>query len=70
MLAPRNVEAYYDLGFLYLSKKPSDTARAKAAWSKVIEIAPKSAVAKTIATHLKGLDGSSQTTAPTTTTDK
>ena len=65
---PRNVEAYYDLGFLYLSKKPSDTARAKAAWSKVIEIAPKSAVAKTIATHLKGLDGSSATAAPTTTT--
>jgi len=68
VLAPRNVEAYYDLGFLYLSKKPSDTARAKAAWSKVIEIAPKSAVAKTIATHLKGLDGSSATAAPTTTT--
>jgi cytochrome c-type biogenesis protein CcmH/NrfG len=69
VLAPRNVEAYYDLGFLYLSKKPSDTARAKAAWSKVIEIAPKSAVAKTIATHLKGLDGSATTT-PTTTTGK
>jgi len=68
VLAPRNVEAYYDLGFLYLSKQPSDTARARAAWSKVIEIAPKSAVAKTIATHLKGLDGSAKTAAPTTAT--
>lgn len=65
-LDPRNVEAYYDLGFLYLSEKPSDTARARAAWSKVVEIAPNSAVAKTVATHLKGLDASSA--APTTTT--
>ena len=71
VLAPRNVEAYYDLGFLYLSKKPSDTARARAAWSKVIEIAPKSAVAKTIATHMKGLDGSAAAaTSPTTTKGK
>ena len=65
---PRNVEAYYDLGFLYLSKKPSDTAAARAAWSKVVEIAPNSAVAKTIATHMKGLDGSAAAATPTTTT--
>jgi len=68
VLAPRNVEAYYDLGFLYLSKKPSDTAAARAAWSKVVEIAPNSAVAKTIATHMKGLDGSAAAATPTTTT--
>ena len=71
VLAPRNVEAYYDLGFLYLSKKPSDTAAARAAWSKVVEIAPNSAVAKTIATHMKGLDGSAAAaTSPTTTKGK
>ncbi len=68
VLDPKNVEAYYDLGFLYLSKTPSDTARAKASWSKVIEIAPKSEVAKTIATHLDGLDGKATTTTPSTAT--
>ncbi len=62
-LDPKNVEAYYDLGFLYLSTQPPDKARAKAAWRKVVEIAPTSAVAKTVATHLKGLD-----TPPATTT--
>lgn len=67
-LDPKNVEAYYDLGFLYLSKKPSDSARARAAWSKVVEIAPNSAVAKTVATHLEGLDAASTKTTPTTTT--
>ena len=55
-LDPKNVEAYYDLGFLYLSKRPVDTARAKAAWAKVIALAPKSDVAKTVAAHLKTLD--------------
>ena len=57
-LDAENVEAYYDLGFLYLSKKPADTARAKAAWAKVVAIAPKSEVAKTVAAHLKTLGGS------------
>lgn len=57
-LDPENVEAYYDLGFLYLSRKPPDTARAKAAWDKVIAIAPDSDVAKTVATHLQTLGGS------------
>jgi cytochrome c-type biogenesis protein CcmH/NrfG len=55
-IEPKNVEAFYDLGFLYLSKNPPDMARAKQMWRKVIEIAPDSAVAKTVATHLKGLE--------------
>lgn len=55
---PKNVEAYYDLGFLYLSKKPPDKVSARAAWKKVVELKPKSDVAKTVADHLKGLDAS------------
>jgi Flp pilus assembly protein TadD len=69
-LDPKNVEAYYDLGFLYLSKKPADNAKAKAAWAKVVAIAPNSEVAKTIATHLKTLDGSSTSATSGTTTEK
>lgn len=52
---PRNVEAYYDLGFLYLSEEPPEMTQAKQMWRKVVEIAPDSDVAKTVATHLKGL---------------
>ena len=39
-LDPENVEAYYDLGFLYLSEDPPDMARAKKMWRKVVELAP------------------------------
>jgi cytochrome c-type biogenesis protein CcmH/NrfG len=54
---PKNVEAYYDLGFLYLSKNPPDMAEAKRMWRKVVALAPPgSEVAKTVATHLKGLE--------------
>jgi cytochrome c-type biogenesis protein CcmH/NrfG len=52
---PKNVEAYYDLGFLYVSKTPPDMADAKKMWGKVIALAPNSAVAKTVAMHIKGL---------------
>jgi cytochrome c-type biogenesis protein CcmH/NrfG len=54
---PGNVEAHYDLGFLYLSKDPPEMAEAKRMWRKVIELAPPgSPVTKTVATHLKGLE--------------
>ncbi len=54
---PENIEAHYDLGFLYLSSNPPDMARAKRMWRKVVELAPPgSSVAKTVATHLKGLE--------------
>lgn len=52
---PKNVEAYYDLGFLYLSKKPPDMAAARKAWRKVVALDPGSEIAKSVATHLKGL---------------
>ena len=51
----KNAEAYYDLGFLDVSREPPDMADAKKMWEKVIALAPNSSEAKTIATHLKGL---------------
>jgi len=66
-LDPKNVEAYYDLGFLYLSKDPPNLAKAKQLWRKVVEMAPPgSAVAKTVATHLKGLEKAAESGTPTT----
>jgi tetratricopeptide (TPR) repeat protein len=56
-LDPENVEAHYDLGFLYLSSKPPEMAKAEEMFRKVVELAPGSAVAKTVSTHLKGLGG-------------
>jgi cytochrome c-type biogenesis protein CcmH/NrfG len=53
----RNAEAFYDLGFLYVSKEPPDMADAKRMWEKVIALAPNSAQAKMVAMHLKGLAG-------------
>ena len=54
----KNVEAHYDLGFMFLSKNPPDLVNVRAEWNEVIAIAPDSDVAKTVATHLKSLDGS------------
>jgi cytochrome c-type biogenesis protein CcmH/NrfG len=59
---PKNVEAYYDLGFLYVSKDPPEMAEAKLMWRKVVALAPNSAVAKTVATHLKGLEKAASVT--------
>lgn len=57
-LDPENVEAYYDLGFLYVSEDPPEMAKVKRMWGKVVALAPDSRVAKTVATHLKGLEKS------------
>ncbi len=51
-LYPNNQEVHYDLGFLYMSQSPSNTAKMKAEWQKVIDIDPNSDLAKTVATHL------------------
>ena len=55
---PDNLEAHYDLGFMYLSEKPSNLAQAKVEWARVVEIAPDSDVAKSIEQHLASLDAS------------
>lgn len=61
----KNLEAHYDLGFMYLKQNPPDAAKAKAEWQQVIDIAPDSDVAKTIQTHLASLGGTaSPSTSP------
>lgn len=49
---PKNVEAYYDLGFLHLSKSPPQMDKAQAAWEKVVELDPTSELAGTVKSHL------------------
>ena len=58
-LSPKNVEAHYDLGFLYLSGSKPDVAAAKKEWNTVIAIDPKSDIAKTVQTHLQSLSSPS-----------
>jgi len=53
-LYPKSAEVHYDLGFLYLSQTPPDKANMTTEWNKVIAIDPNSAIAKAVATHLKG----------------
>ncbi len=60
-LYPNLAEVHYDLGFLYLSQSPPNIAKVTYEWNKVIKIDPNSSVAKTVATHLKGLASSSPT---------
>jgi cytochrome c-type biogenesis protein CcmH/NrfG len=51
-----NVEAYYDLGFLYFTEQPPKTDLARQMWNKVVELAPESAIARTVSQHLQSLD--------------
>lgn len=52
---PKDVEVYYDLGFVYVSREPPDMTDARKVWDKVIALAPNSSEAKTVAMHIKGL---------------
>jgi tetratricopeptide (TPR) repeat protein len=52
-LYPKNQEVHYDLGFLYMSATPPDSANMQAEWKKVVAIDPNSNLAKTVATHLQ-----------------
>jgi cytochrome c-type biogenesis protein CcmH/NrfG len=47
-----NVEAHYDLGFLYLNRDPADMDAVRRHWSRVVELAPDSEIAKTVSAHL------------------
>jgi tetratricopeptide (TPR) repeat protein len=51
-LYPKVAEVHYDLGFLYFSQSPPDTASMTAEWKQVVAIDPTSNYAKTVATHL------------------
>lgn len=55
---PKNVEAHYDLGYLYLSQTPPNIAKTREQWNQVIALAPGSQVAQTVRTHLNSLDAS------------
>lgn len=61
-LYPGSAEVHYDLGFLYLSQTPPDTARMTAEWKKVIAIDPSSELGKTVASHLKNSTPSASAT--------
>jgi cytochrome c-type biogenesis protein CcmH/NrfG len=63
-LYPDNAEVHYDLGFLYLSQTPPNTAKVKVEWQKVIDIDPTTNVAKTVATHLKTFEDPAGTASP------
>jgi len=51
-LYPKVAEVHYDLGFLYMSQTPPDTANMTAEWKKVVAIDPNSALAKSVSTHM------------------
>jgi tetratricopeptide (TPR) repeat protein len=64
-LDPTEVQAWYNLGFVYLSASPSDPVKAQEAWDKVIELDPDSELAEVIETHLSGLLGAATPTPAT-----
>lgn len=52
---PQSAEAYYNLGFLYVSRTPADHDKARAAWQRVIEIAPSSEMGQWVSAQLGAL---------------
>lgn len=57
-IAPDTAEVHYNLGFLYLSQDPPDSARAEAEWDEVLRLAPESDMAQTIRSHMeRGVTG-------------
>jgi tetratricopeptide (TPR) repeat protein len=60
-LYPNVAEVHYDLGFLYMSQTPPNTAKQKAEWAKVVAIDPKSDLAKTVAQHAGTAPGATAT---------
>jgi len=62
-LYPESAEVHYDLGFLYFSQIPPETAKMTAEWAKAVAIDPDSAIAKMVARHLKRSTPSASATA-------
>lgn len=50
-----NIQAWYNLGFLYVSLDPPDKDKAKVAWEHVVEIDPQSPLAQTVQNHMGAL---------------
>jgi tetratricopeptide (TPR) repeat protein len=63
-LYPKLATVHNNLGFLYMSQEPADNAAAIVEFNKVIAIDPKSEAAKTVLTHLKGLQSAAPTATP------
>ena len=61
---PYNLEAHYDLGFMYFSQNPPDIERTTIEWNTVIELAPETEIAKTVATHLETLQAWAASSVP------
>ena len=51
----KNVEAHYDLGFLYFNRQPPDMAAVQLHWNRVVELDPDSEIATTVKAHLGAL---------------
>ena len=64
---PKQVEAYFDLGFLYMAKSPPEMEKTQQMWLKVVEIDPTSDLAATVESHLSALAGASASASPTAT---
>ena len=62
----KDVEAHYDLGFLYLNRQPADMAGVQREWTRVVELAPDSDIAKTVKAHLDALASAAPSAAPAT----
>lgn len=66
---PRQVEAHYDLGFLYMKKDPPEPDKMRAEWAEVVRLDPDSDYAKSISQHMpQATDssaGSGASSAPT-----
>ncbi|MDR2975323.1 MAG: tetratricopeptide repeat protein [Propionibacteriaceae bacterium] len=52
---PTSTRAWYNLGFWYLYQTPSDNAKAKEAWNKVIELDPQSDLASSVEDHMSAI---------------
>ncbi|RRD05166.1 tetratricopeptide repeat protein [Arachnia propionica] len=54
-LDPGRQEPWYSLGFLHMARTPADVEKARAAWTRVIEIDPSSRMAEEVSVLLKSL---------------
>jgi tetratricopeptide (TPR) repeat protein len=61
-LDPDNVEAHYDLGFLYLNEVPPDYDGVQREWGEVVRLAPDTEIAGVVQQHLDAL--AAQSAAP------
>ena len=65
-LDPKNIEAHYDLGFVYMTSKTPNMAKVKSEWETVVKLAPNSAIAKNVKTHLASLTAAGKSSSSTT----